>query len=800
MLAGRQLPWQQAPPVTEETVIAVPEGWPEGAPPPPIANWQLWRRGRAPVEEMREWVAQAQVALAADIAGEPSDPPATKVLPQEEMEDWARPYDWDQSDENDVWPLHLDVRPGSLRELSANGTSADFFATWGAKLPWPDREMLSQAGGVGVLSGARMRRDTVLMYHHQGLRRQPDKAVELIQAEERAGRVTLGTSLPRIVPGRLVAYNVAEQPKWKTTAEDELIEKMKYRVTTDDSIAAAGSDSRNDSIARDSWPDPNLCAPQQLGEAIAIMQTARTPPATLREAAQLVHEAAAQQGVRLSQQTAERIALWALDLSDAYRVLAVHFSELWTQGFIWVDGARINLRCLFGTAHMVGFFQRVSLFVLAVAQHLIAEYDAAVPPSAAVRRWMQRRGQRVAGYQMMYLDDALAAAFLAPGARLKGAHRTSATLAGVESTPQAHQRITAQTFRRAGWDVNPSKFQLGFDIEALGIQADTGDGPEGGGVGELRCPEAKRRGLIVDLSRLLPQKKGGAAAAARATPRGPVDRAVGRLGNLSQVEPAGAAYLAPLFAVVSAVRAGGDRPRKLHLHGKGDTQRAVQDALGWWVSALERGLSVPLAPRRVFPRLGEPGVLATFSDAAGEEGTGIGGWSPVRWQGEEAARFLYLEHRWPEWLERELRGNGVSMPAGEAGGIFAIVIAAVERVPGVTHVYIFTDCAAAADAINSAASGSPQINLLLMWFLGHVRGIQLLAIHQPGKRNRAADGLSRDGRGGETVATVLAEAAGAGMRVEELAVPEGLWAAFRQAAAQPQRSTRARLALHETAA
>ena len=62
-----------------------------------------------------------------------------------------------------------------------------------------------------------------------------------------------------------------------------------------------------------------------------------------------------------------RPKLWTIDLSDAYRILVVHYSELWPQKFVWLDGVRLDARCVFGAAHMVGFFQRLSRFVLRVS-------------------------------------------------------------------------------------------------------------------------------------------------------------------------------------------------------------------------------------------------------------------------------------------------------------------------------------------------------------------------------------------------------------------------------------------------
>jgi hypothetical protein len=81
------------------------------------------------------------------------------------------------------------------------------------------------------------------------------------------------------------------------------------------------------------------------------------------------------------------------------------------------------------------------------------------------------------------------------------------------------------------------------------------------------------------------------------------------------------------------------------------------------------------------------------------------------------------------------------------------------------------------------------MNHLVAWFLEQT-GAQLLAIHQPGKRNRVADALSRDGNGGDTIEEVLDEARAAGMRIRRLQLPEGIWAVLQTAAERRQRSTR----------
>lgn len=58
---------------------------------------------------------------------------------------------------------------------------------------------------------------------------------------------------------------------------------------------------------------------------------------------------------------------------------------------MWDDGVRLDRRALFGSAHLVQLFQRVSTFVLAVAKVKIGEYDAQHPYEGARAAWRQGR-------------------------------------------------------------------------------------------------------------------------------------------------------------------------------------------------------------------------------------------------------------------------------------------------------------------------------------------------------------------------------------------------------------------------
>ena len=100
----------------------------------------------------------------------------------------------------------------------------------------------------------------------------------------------------------------------------------------------------------------------------------------------IVRSTAEKMELELDQQALTRVALWALDLSDAYRMLAVNRSEWWLQQFLWTDGVRLDKRCIFGSANLPGFFERVTLFLLKVAGRRIDAYDAQHPYSLARQR------------------------------------------------------------------------------------------------------------------------------------------------------------------------------------------------------------------------------------------------------------------------------------------------------------------------------------------------------------------------------------------------------------------------------
>ena len=108
--------------------------------------------------------------------------------------------------------------------------------------------------------------------------------------------------------------------------------------------------------------------------------------------------------------------------------------------------------------------------------------------------------------------------------------------------------------------------------------------------------------------------------------------------------------------------------------------------------------------------------------------------------------FFYVEARWPAHIILALQENRISMPAGELFTMVVAIVAITAELEGVAHVVGFTDSDATRAAITSGASPAPQLNHMVMWLQRMAPSAQYLAIHQPGKRNDAADGISRSRR------------------------------------------------------
>ena len=374
----------------------------------------------------------------------------------ERLAPWAREHIWCCEDPADCVP----VRPSTAADPPPCEVNRDFFEEWGERLGCIDHDMLEQVAS-GVAGRSACEHATVLRFHHKGLQANFAPARKSIEADAAPDRawISQGKMHLQYVPARLVARNCLPQHKWKEAPDGTFFQVLKWRVTTDDSIEEPEqAASRNAAMPRDEWPELSLPTPGLLAEAVAILKAA-IPEQLAASAAQALAEA----GI-----AGEEIVLWALDLSDAcdarveegrrpagdarptacprggppgsaghgtglggaitpprrprYRKLAVQRLELWQQCFIWSDGCRVDRRCLFGAAHMVQIFERVSSFVLRVVRVRQEEYDRLHPHSAPRRAWAERRAEAAGTlaeliFSMVYIDvSAPAPSVAAPAA------------------------------------------------------------------------------------------------------------------------------------------------------------------------------------------------------------------------------------------------------------------------------------------------------------------------------------------------------------------------------------------------
>jgi hypothetical protein len=378
---------------------------------------------------------------------------------------------------------------------------------------------------------------------------------------------------------------------------------------------------------------------------------------------------------------------------------------------------------------------------------------------------------------MIYIDDGSGATPLAVGEPMRGAADGQTTTTRVHlgidpgelgdgprvrlnlftnlSRPQIHLAIVRSTFLEAGWGVAEDKVQLGTELDLLGL------GLDANGDGCMYVPETKRLGMLEDIDGLLDP-------VAPSVPREALEELTGRCSHLAQVVCEGNPYLQPFYRMLhhtlTDYTTGVKRhPRHLAIRGVGVTQTACVEALGWWKATLQRGVTVPLAPRRHFPAIGERGCAYFFTDAAREDGCGFGGHSLIT--AGNRSFFIFHEQRWRSDALRALQANRLSMPAGECYGAVLFADALIRALGGVSHLVCFTDSDATAKALVAGGSGAPQLNFLVEWLQTRHPSVMFLGVHQRGVRNGVADALSRKRSDGQRV---VREAAATGAEVVEL--------------------------------
>ena len=340
------------------------------------------------------------------------------------------------------------------------------------------------------------------------------------------------------------------------------------------------------------------------------------------------------------------------------------------------------------------------------------------------------------------------------------------------SRAAAHCILAIAAVRAFGLEETPGKTEGGDVFVNLGLRLRLRDGA-------IDCPPPKRRILLEHLGRWR-------ATVERCEPfeRRMAERLVGRLSNLTQVFPELLEHMSAGHRAANAGYVHGGVRRLLTTVpvGAGSLMHTgLAQLLPHAIGLIEGNEGVPLAPRARFASPDDPDVLTVTTDASGKDG--IGGWATL---GADDRRPVVVSAPWPSWarearrqfdLEPPLRTPGaplLSMPAAELFATWAVAEAAATR-KRPRAIIAVGDCDPAADALDSASSGTPQMSVLLAAARERIKF--WLAVSIPREWNVDADRLSHPSR----VDEVLADARAAGLHPDLVAVPDHCWSVLRDA-------------------
>ena len=488
-----------------------------------------------------------------------------------------------------------------------------------------------------------------------------------------------------------------------------------------------------------------------------------------------------------------------------YSFLPVQRLDWWQFAYLWFDERgvahfRLLIRVGFGGAMSPRRFQSVSVIITKLAREWQREFDREHPPHDAVRRWRRDRerlqtagelpaggGQTEPATAGVYIDD------LAGGCvdddvdmprTLRGVHVADVDLGELSafavggaplrrgSRAAAHCILAIAAVRAFGLEETPGKTEGGDVFVNLGLRLRLRDGA-------IDCPPPKRRILLEHLGRWR-------ATVERCEPfeRRMAERLVGRLSNLTQVFPELLEHMSAGHRAANAGYVHGGVRRLLATVpvGAGSLMHTgLAQLLPHAIGLIEGNEGVPLAPRARFASPDDPDVLTVTTDASGKDG--IGGWATL---GADDRRPVVVSAPWPSWarearrqfdLEPPLRTPGaplLSMPAAELFATWAVAEAAATR-KRPRAIIAVGDCDPAADALDSASSGTPQMSVLLAAARERIKF--WLAVSIPREWNVDADRLSHPSR----VDEVLADARAAGLHPDLVAVPDHCWSVLRDA-------------------
>jgi hypothetical protein len=467
-----------------------------------------------------------------------------------------------------------------------------------------------------------------------------------------------------------------------------------------------------------------------------------------------------------------------------------------------VFGWWVSMRSHFGGGHMPQRFGRFTRLETAVTRQRMRAFDAQHPWPACVQRAIARRRQAQEAGLLPPGDEQLVPADIQGyiddhgGTGLTDITGIPRELAAIKLDVACmaidggvpvpmdcrvanYARIDVSVALELRLSISP-KTQVGTRLVSLGSRLDVlADRQD--------CPPSKQRAV-----RALGQIVRSGVLSTTGLERKAAERLVGKLGNLSQVEPGLLLHLHAGYAVVKWAMARRRPPKFIHLREDGHRRQELLALIDTADALLEANEGVPLLVHSGLAREGELQVtIATDASRQGSEGAGplddgVGGWA---FDPRSEDTVLLLSDPWPSWAREALAVSAarrvdrpvdpptrLPMPAAELFGCWAMAHTVAEYLGSRPDLVVAVgDCRPAAIAITLVKSRSAVMRQLLAEW--RAESSQVLGVWVPRELNTDADRLSHPSLRN----AVEADARARGWKVVWLTIPEHCWQALMRA-------------------
>ena len=767
-----------------------------GLPPGRVAYEIIFMRiaaqGGARVGYIRivEWTRAAGVAAPLLAAGLPHVSPGTITVERELKEEWARDILLDTRQVHDVVRMRRSTRhtvfPGKRQMDRAAFRDLCDEEGWDEV----DPDIVGQAGEGGIESRSTCPRYTILGWHHRGVRENFAEAHRISVQEHADGWLIGPYPMPPCEPCRCVPNNVLLQPKPFIGEDNELRVKLKARVTINESFGDADSPNAGTSAAN---------------------RTTHLPSHQTHATSASVVDGCFRRAKRRGEQ-------YCTDLTGAFSFLQEQRADWWLQVRFWimspthpyaaaadVKGAfYFQPRTIFGGCWGPNRFMRVQRAKRSRVRRRQAAFDASQPYPEGVqqalheRRELQRRGLLPVGADQLipsslqeFIDDESGSTgddpVVMPAelahidvSRIRDITRASGGRpSAANSRCMVHCCFSIDESERLSLEHALEKVQCGDCIVVLGLRCDIARDTSD-------CPPAKAAVVAAEMQLMQERVQQGLKLE-----REMVDRNVGRLSNVSQIDPGLLLHIHAGYALATATthsKKDGQRHklRSVPVSATSEVGAEFLRLSAYAIASLRANVGVPLAYAPSFPATDADGTLTECTDASGDDGVGGFAFHPARpghvwivwapWEADVKEALAYSAQRIAARAAAPL-APACSMPAGETFGEWAVAETIRRTGVAVTAVVAIGDCKPAATAATLAKSRSAVMRALVDAM--RTSAPAWLGVQVRRQWNTDADLLSHPA----TVQLVVEAATSAGLTVDVLPVHAECWRVLRAAIA-----------------